>query len=345
MGPESATSPRGKHGVWSKVATFAVAASLLYFTVAVYGDLRDVRAMIAGFDWWRLPVALAASSGAQLLRFGRWHYYVRRLGLPLTSGESLLIHLAGMTMSVTPGKFGEVIKSLLIHDRTGASATVTAPIVVAERLTDLIAMVLLVAGLSLIFDRGAALALVGGAVAAFLLPACASRSFADLAVRLVAHMPLASRAAPKLRGTFENVRATTTPKMLAVATLFPAAAFWLDGLVLRTVFEGVSGVRLGPLTCTFAYTAPALAGGLSMLPGGLGVTDLGITALLHLLQPPGLSGSGAAAASLLTRLCTLWWDVLVGLNAFMLLRLNGRASRRLARQPGTAELPRHVSEE
>ena len=47
-------------------------------------------------------------------------------------------------MSVTPGKMGEVFKSFLLHEYRGISIARTASVVVAERLLDLVALVLLV---------------------------------------------------------------------------------------------------------------------------------------------------------------------------------------------------------
>ena len=46
-------------------------------------------------------------------------------------------------MSITPGKVGEVLRSMLLKASDGVPFTRTAPIVVADRLTDLVALVLL----------------------------------------------------------------------------------------------------------------------------------------------------------------------------------------------------------
>ena len=48
-------------------------------------------------------------------------------------------------MSITPGKMGEVFKSWLLKKRTGTPIHASAPIVVAERFTDLLGYLILVA--------------------------------------------------------------------------------------------------------------------------------------------------------------------------------------------------------
>ena len=57
--------------------------------------------------------------------------------------DSLLVFLAGFSLTVTPGKVGEVLKSYLLRESYGQPIARTAPIVLAERLTDLIGLLLL----------------------------------------------------------------------------------------------------------------------------------------------------------------------------------------------------------
>ena len=70
----------------------------------------------------------------------------------------------------------------------------------------------------------------------------------------------------------------------------------------------------GPLT---SRAARALAGALFVVPGGLGISEAGITALSRSLLD--LSRSTAAAATVLIRFFTLWFGVGVGLIALLLL--------------------------
>jgi uncharacterized protein (TIRG00374 family) len=62
-----------------------------------------------------------------------------------------------------------------------------------------------------------------------------------------------------------------------------------------------------------------IAGALSFLPGGLGVQEGGMVALL-VKTATGVGTATAAAATFITRLCTLWFAVAVGLVALTLVR-------------------------
>ena len=60
-----------------------------------------------------------------------------------------------------------------------------------------------------------------------------------------------------------------------------------------------------------------IANALSFLPGGLGVTEAGMLALLGTLGTG--TGSGVAtAATFVTRVCTLWFAVFLGIVALVL---------------------------
>ena len=62
-----------------------------------------------------------------------------------------------------------------------------------------------------------------------------------------------------------------------------------------------------------------VAGALAMLPGGLGVTEAGMAGSLQVLGH-GITPSIATGATLLVRLATLWWAVIVGALALISLR-------------------------
>jgi uncharacterized membrane protein YbhN (UPF0104 family) len=127
-----------------------VAGILLYVAAVLWLDVQPLRDALAGYPWSLFAIALALSSGNYLLRFSKWelslHWlHVREQAPGLTRGRSLLVYLAGLSMSVTPGKVGEVLRSMLLRASDGVPFTRTAPIVVADRLTDLVALVLLAA--------------------------------------------------------------------------------------------------------------------------------------------------------------------------------------------------------
>jgi hypothetical protein len=86
---------------------------LLYVGAVLYVDLGRMQAALGGYAWSMVAVALLLSSVNYLLRFIKWELCLGWLEVRgngpedapgLTRARSLLIYLAGLSMSVTPGQ-------------------------------------------------------------------------------------------------------------------------------------------------------------------------------------------------------------------------------------------------
>jgi len=126
-----------------KVILGVAAGVAIYVGFSIWADARSVGRALAEFHWHIALVALGLASLNYLVRFARWHYYLKVLGLSVPAGHSLLVFLGGFSLTVTPGKLGEVVKALLLRESHGIAAARTAPIVIAERFTDLMGLLLL----------------------------------------------------------------------------------------------------------------------------------------------------------------------------------------------------------
>ena len=193
---------------------------------------------------------------------------------------------------------------------------------IAERITDLIALLLLalVGVFTFEVDRrfltagalavGGALVVIGSeAVSARLLALCAR-------VR-----PLA-RFVPKLRESQAAAAALLRPAPLLVTTLLSVGSWFLECLAFWVIVRGFPGAVLALQAATFIYAAMTVAGALSFLPGGLGITEAGMLALLATFGT-GIARGTATAATFVTRACTLWFAVAIGVVALTVFARRG----------------------
>jgi hypothetical protein len=135
---------------------------LVYVLVVVYSGWRELEEALRGFPWLLFPLLLALAFANYLLRFLKWHYYLGQLKIPLAIGDSLVIFLAGLIMTISPGKIGELLKCVLLKQRNGTLLTVSAPIIVAERITDFLSLLLIcVAGLLVFTVSDSSLTILG----------------------------------------------------------------------------------------------------------------------------------------------------------------------------------------
>lgn len=298
-----------------------LAALLLGLAVVIamglFSDLRAVGRDLGAFRWSLLPVILVLTLLNYLLRWLKWEYYLRRLelGRGVNRLDSGLIFCAGLVMSVTPGKLGEVFKSVLLKQINGVAVTRSAPIVLAERLTDGLAMLLLMAlGLTLYPPARVAFALlVVAAVAGIAI--IQSRQLSLALLDRVAGLPFGAKLAPRLRAVYESTLLLLEWRALLLATLISVVSWGCECIALYYVLIGlgVAGTPLLLLQATFIFAASTLFGLVSFLPGGLGASEASSAGLLVALV--GLGASAATTATLIIRFCTLWFGVLLGIFA------------------------------
>ncbi len=296
---------------------------LLYGAFLVYTGLADVGARFQQFGWWSFAAACGLAALNYLLRFLKWEFYLGILGIRgIPKFESLLTFLSGFVLTISPGKVGEVFKSFVLLRTRGIPVERTAPIVIAERVTDVIGIVAMITVGSLGFQGGLGWAGAGAALVVGLLVFVASPRLSTWAVVRLGRMPgaigrVGSRLAPKLLTALEQLRELTTPSRLIVPTLLSVASWSLEGLGLWLILKGFAQTTPVALAA-FSYATATLAGAIVPLPGGLGVTDKLIEQQLTHLG--GVPLAVAFSAMLLIRFATLWFAVLVGFSALGILR-------------------------
>jgi glycosyltransferase 2 family protein len=326
--PPPTDSGQVARGLGRKLVLAMLLAAIVFAALALYGDVQELRRTARAFAPAAFALGLALAAGNYALRIVRWHYYLKHIGVRIPIRESATVFLAGFVMSVTPGKIGEVFKSLLLYESRGTSIARTAPIVVAERLTDLIALVLLISAGALAFEHGVSVAFSSAILVAAILVLCAYPPLGRFALRLTARLPLLSRLSPKLGEAYEALLSMTRPAPLLIGSVLAFLAWGLECGSLYAIVHGFDGVVMSWDGATFAYAASTLAGAIAMMPGGLGVTEIGMTALLQALGGPSMTRTVATAATMLVRVATLWFAVVIGLLALALHRaLRARAAQ------------------
>lgn len=286
-----------------------VFAGLVAVGLIGYGDFGETFRQLVNFPLSHLFTALALASLNYLLRFVRWSYYLYVLKIKLPLPSSALVFLSGLAMSITPGKTGEVLKSYLLRDRTGVPVSTSLPAVVMERLTDLVAVILLgLVGLALLpMPVLATLSVVLVFCGAGLLVLTSKHS-----QRLV-DLPLLRRWKSELLNSQDSLRLLAAPRVMLVAVALGAVAWFSEGMALWVILQGLDS-PLAPYQVLPIYAASTLVGAVTTIPGGLGGTE---GSMVVLLQQSGLAPESASAGTLLVRVVTLGLAVLLGLAALV----------------------------
>ncbi len=218
-------------------------------------------------------------------------------------------------MTVTPAKLGEVLKCGLLRRAYGVPVRRSAPVVLAERVTDATGVVVL--------------AVIGGA-GTDRWPLLVIALAGVVGIVVIVRTPLLGRFAA-LGEAPEAARTLLRTPLLVGMTAVSAASWFCECLA---AYVCVRGLRLDlTLADTIVvFSLGSLAGALSFLPGGIGVAETSMAGLMRALGD--VSKAGAAAATVLIRLATLWFAVAIGLVG---LAVEERlALRQRQRQPVSA---------
>ena len=314
----------GRRWLLLGLLTVAVFGGLL-----AYGDFAQVGRTL--FDSPAAYAGFAAGAGLAVvnyaLRYLRWSMYLRALGINAPASVSALVFVAGLALSITPGKVGELLKSVWLHERTGTPVAASAPAVVMERLTDVISVALLGLTGVLLLPTAIALAVGGLLLIGLAVGLLAASRYGEKAL----HLPVLRRWREPLAQSQDGLRRLMAPRILAPAVALGFLAWAAEGLALWVIIRGL-GDEVGLGIALPISAAAALLGAVTALPGGLVGFEGSMVALLG---QAGLPTATAALATLLTRLATLWLAVVVGgLAWFWLIRTGRRRGTALASETG-----------
>ena len=300
---------------WQRRMFLGFALGGLVFVAGCFiAGLEDLIDAFSIFKWQYFIIALILALLNYLARYVKFDYYLRLLDIRLPWREGLSIFLSGLVLTLTPGKLGEALKSFLIKDVTGVPVARTAPIVIAERLTDFIAMIMLSLGGVLTIEYGTRIL---GISVIFLvvfylmvgIPAISYRIFG-----MIGSFRRLKIVEEKLHVAYDSTRIMIGLKPLMVATIISIPAWFFECFAFYLVIKGF-GFDISVIYATCAYALSTIAGALSMLPGGLGPTEFGLAASIKLKID---SMDVAIASTFIVRVATLWFAILVGAVALIL---------------------------
>jgi len=224
-----------------------------------------------------------------------------------------MIFISSFVMSVTPGKLGEVLKSFLLKEETGTPISVSAPIILAERITDFLSIVLLCIAGTVVFNYGKSIIIITGAAFFALVLILSSKTISLKIISFLSSIKFIGRHSEKIYASYNSIYELIKPKSLFCGLILSCIAWFFECVgffIVINVFTGISGLDTGILSATFIYAFSTLVGALAMLPGGLGATEATLTGLLLIIKIP---RNISVASTMIIRVATLWFAVILGL--------------------------------
>ena len=304
--------------------------AVLAFIITIIGDLNKTSHLLKNLHLTSALGVIVLALLDHFLRVWRWELLLKRVSVKeIKWNKAFLLYSTGSLLVFTPGRAGEIVKSFFAKEYIGVPMATSLPIIVLERICDVVIMGAL-ASLGLIFVGGAInLWTLGAAIIGTTVICAIGLSFSKRLARLCKRwFPLTARLAGFLSLATQSFRILTSPKTLGI-TLTLGLAAWLVEVLVYFLSLSAVGVSLYPdlfMVALVVFPLASLGGSLSFLPGGLGVTEGGLVALGMLLA--GLSPEEAILAAVISRTAILGGMTLAGLFSFAILRSKVRLTRR-----------------
>lgn len=306
---------------------------VIYAGLLIVINVEDLIINLSSYPWLILVPMILLKFVSWSFRFLEWHYFLGVIGArdKISLVDSGALFVSGFSMAVSPGKAAEVLKAVVLNAKTGVPIARGAPVVIAERVVDGLAVIILAvlaliaAGEAIALGEYSLLVYVSAGLLLFGLIAVQRRGVAYWFLGLVARLPLIRRVHQPLVTFYESSYEIFKLKHMIPTTGFGMVASIGDAVGFAIILSGfgVEITWLLLLQCMVIVSLASAIGALSGVPNGAGITEVSVSAmLLAIVAPlnPIITPAVAATAALIEGFFHKWFRVLVGLLVGVLFR-------------------------
>lgn len=283
---------------------------LIYMGAIIATDFETVWGSVLqlGLYGWLSVLGLALLGF--IFRFLRWQYYLKIFKYQIPMLSHFGYYIAGFAFTATPGKAGEVIRSLYLKPH-GVPYKHSLAAFFSERLIDVIVLVLFSMTLTYVFENALLSVSIMLSFILFVLLFIHSHSLYRIMDWINARVK-----SKKANTLFEHGVAMIKSSSILL-TLHPLSIGLLIGMMgwVSECFAfylilNLLGTDVSLLLAIGIYSFSLLIGAISLIPGGLGTTE---ATLMLLLTVNNVETNIAAAAIIICRVATLWFAIGLGL--------------------------------
>lgn len=303
-----------------KLVVLLILAGVVWTLIALFSNIHQIFGSILHISTKRMLIVLGLSSFNYWIRIIRFNFFTRRVAVrPIQKDLNSLIFFSGLSMNLTPARVGEVVKAYFQRQFFKESFARMAPIVFIERLTDALAMLVMMSLGVLALKLGLAIFLFVIFITLMIIFVLHQRQLNEKITSLFEKFPLTRKLTKPLHRVLQASYRLTSFVPIAYGTFLGVVAWAAEAAGLWTLI-GSTNI---PLTISnlylsfFIFAAAAAAGFVSILPAGLGVNELSTIGLLEKLI--GVSSPDAIAITFAFRIVTLWFGIFLGLVSLVYL--------------------------
>lgn len=309
------------------VALSFVVVTLLYGVSLFFLDIKSNSLVDIQKSLHLLPFLMLLTFISFIFRYFRWYWLLSSAGQKIPFLVGFSYYLSGFALTASPGKIGELLR-IRYFQRASVPASITVSAFFFERACDLLVVLLLGLYAASAFDFFPLIAVTIILVLLFILFLAYKPLYLRFCVCFLYKFRLrkSARLFKVLVRGVTGIRCWITPYKLLISLTLGGLAWFTLSLSFIWILSTFDA-RVDWLPAMSIYPIAMLAGALSMLPGGIGSTEAAIVTQLVYYDVP-LILAGIAAISI--RIATIWFAILCGLVAVILLEFNVMSPKKLA---------------
>ena len=306
----------------NRIIPILVAAIGIYAIFLFISDYNVITEKISNFKINYLPLILLLVSASWVPLIIKWHFLLKNCEIDIPLRKNIAVFFSGVAFEITPGQIGALIKSQLLKTSSNIPRTKTVPIIVAEKVYDLIGAILasiigiIILGMDFYLIIIAVLALAVIFFFMFYRPA------SEIFFKRITKTKFFSKYVDNMSEFHAIIQKSTNVKAATICILLGVTYWFIISAAAYYTLMAFDINVLDYLTVLAIYTTSILLGAISFVPAGIGVAEGSIAGLFTL---NGIDVSTALILSVMIRVLTLWFSVSVG---FIALKFTGGLSLR-----------------
>ena len=305
---ESAGLPEG----WQRGLLYSIVGGAgLYLGLTLWSGADQIWQGLRAVSPLTLAGLLLLVLAGYLVRFRRWHWYLRHLGETVSWRDNLKAFLASFALTATPGKAGESVKAYFLKRSSNVDPARSLAGLFAERFTDVFSVVLVICVGLFSLPQGRWIVLgIGGVQIAGIALLQRPRWVRRAVLLPVAGWSTARRWVRPVDTMLSDTSALLRPRVLLGGILLGGLPWIGEGVAMYVLFDALGAEAIALHEAILIHAAATLFGAVTFLPGGLGGHEAASVSLSLLY---GATQAQAVVATVLVRLLTLWFAVGIGL--------------------------------
>jgi len=292
---------------------FLFGVLIFYVIFIAYSDFQEFSINISQFDFSYLPIILAFVFLGIMIKSLRQQLLYKQIEVCISFKTGILLFISGLSMEATPGGSGELIKSYYLKKKFGYPLAKTFPTVIMERLLDLtgITGILLIVGLLLDNYSIILLMLILLFTLSLIFASGKKKKLFNFLLSIIEKIPILKKQASSFSESYQVFGELTSGKIMT-KTLGLSFLVWMtDAIMIYFIFIGFN-LNFDIIFSTFSMYSSLLLGVLTMIPAGIGVTEV---SFVEILKSEGVDTATSTSLIILFRLVTIWFLTVLGFCA------------------------------